>query len=82
MEKVEEFRVNPIQECHRFTCNRVSEKLAAADGDTASDEQADRPLVEELEGEVVDGDLADAKHHLGGALDQAHRGRHVGREAM
>ena len=36
------------------------------------------PFVEELEGEVVDGDLPDAQHHLRRPLDQAHRRRHVG----
>ena len=67
-----------IKKDHRFTCNRVAKKLTAANGDAASDEEADGPLVEQLECEVVDGDLADAEHHLRGPLDQAHGGRHVG----
>ena len=37
----------------------VSEELAADDGDAAGDEERDRPLVEEFEGEVIDGDLSD-----------------------
>ena len=37
----------------------VSEELAADDGDTAGDEERDRPLVEEFEGEVIDGDLGE-----------------------
>ena len=37
----------------------VSEELAADDGDTAGDEERDWPLVEEFEGEVIDGDLSE-----------------------
>ena len=39
----------------------VSEELAADDGDAAGDEERDRPLVEEFEGEVIDGDLSDSE---------------------
>ena len=66
-----------MKECHRFTCNGVSKELAAANSDAASDEEADGPLVEQLEGEVVDGDLPDAQHHLRRPLDQTHRRRHL-----
>ena len=34
------------------------------------------PFVEELECEVVNGDLPDTEHGLGDALDDAHCGRH------
>ena len=67
---------------HRFTGNRVAKKLAAANGDAASDEEADGPLVEQLEGEVVDGHLPDAQHHLRRPLDQAHRCRHLGSQVL
>ena len=44
-----------------ITVYRVSEELAADDGDTAGDEQRDGPLVEQFEGEVIDGDLRDSE---------------------
>ena len=70
--------LDQIKETHGFTCNRVSKELAAANSNAASDEEADGPLVEQLEGEVVNGDLPDAQHHLRRPLDQTHRRRHVG----
>ena len=39
----------------------VAEELAAEDGDTAGYEERDWPLVEEFEGEVIDGDLSDSE---------------------
>ena len=51
--------------------------MTTADGDTTRDEQADGPLVEQLECEVVDGDLSDPEDHLSGPLDQADSGGHV-----
>ena len=42
----------------------VSEELAADDGDAAGDEERDRPLVEEFEGEVIDGDLSERRQMI------------------
>ena len=46
----------------------VSEELAADDGDAAGDEERDRPLVEEFEGEVIDGDLREREDRSSGFL--------------
>ena len=72
------WRKYKIKAFHRFTGDWIPKKLAAANSNAAGNEKADRPLVEQLEGEVVDGDLPDAQHHLRRPLDQAHRRRHVG----
>ena len=46
----------------------VSKELAADDGDAAGDEERDRPLVEEFEGEVIYGDLREREDRSSGFL--------------
>ena len=55
---------------HDVTVDRVSEELATDYGHAAGDGERHGPLVEQLEGEVVNGDLTDGdntkfiKYHL------------------
>ena len=58
---------------HRLALDGLSEELAGGDEDGADDEHGDGPFVVQLEGQVVDGDLADAKEDLSRGL-RAFRG--------
>ena len=42
---------------HNVAVDGITEELSADDGDAAGDVEGHRPLVEQLEREVVDGDL-------------------------
>ena len=53
---------------HRLALDGLSEELAGGDEDGADDEHGDGPFVVQLEGQVVDGDLAHTKEDLSRSL--------------
>ncbi len=61
----------------RLALNGLSEELAGGDEDGGDDEERHRPLVEELEREVVNGDLANAKEDFGRGLGDADGSGHI-----
>ena len=58
---------------HRLALDGLSEELAGGDEDGADDEHGDGPFVVQLEGQVVDRDLAHPKEDLSRGL-RAFRG--------
>ena len=59
---------------HRLALDGLSEELAGGDEDGADDEHGDGPFVVQLEGQVVDGDLAHPKEDLSRGLRTCRRG--------
>ena len=53
---------------HRLALDGLSEELAGGDEDGADDEHGDGPFVVQLEGQVVDRDLAHPKEDLSRSL--------------
>ena len=53
---------------HRLALDGLPEELAGGDEDGADDEHGHCPFVVQLEGQVVDGDLAHAKEDLSRGL--------------
>ena len=53
---------------HRLALDGLSEELAGGDEDGADDEHGDGPFVVQLEGQVVDRDLAHTKEDLSRGL--------------
>ena len=56
---------------HRLALDGLAEELAGGDEHRADDEHGDRPFVVQLERQVVDRDLADAKEYLSRGLGEA-----------
>ena len=54
---------------YNLTMDGVAKEMAAANSNTASNEEGNRPFVEQFECEVVYRDLAKTKNSLGGVFD-------------
>ena len=50
---------------HNVAVDGITEELSADDGDAAGDEERDRPLVEEFEGEVINRNLRVRERDVG-----------------